>query len=327
MAPLATQRPRIDETANLFDYVREHLADGESPYEQAWRELGRAHARRIGYPNTANFLVTTWRKQYSLLLCETDTSTVHELREWTDGLTDAERCVSKEIFAGDWRQRFSEGLPQSGEAILLSFDPYMVSRRRAANNPVAAHVYPEDLDCLSGVLDAVPDPLLIQISTYSANDGNSQEAVIDLLRSSLASSELEIVAVVRPLKKDLRDRNGPPYALKKSAPCSRVGWYLARESCTTWPSNTLLAEMACPRAWEHRRPVGRVQSRINRDGLTIRMRGRPNLLAHRTHHPPPQTKPPAHVIRCPSEPYVPYPRKSSAHERLRDRSHARPACP
>src|ERR1035441_4541290 len=30
------------------------------------------------------------------------------------------------------------------------------------------------------------------------------------------------------------------------------------------------------------------------------------------------------VIRCPSEPYVPYARKSSAHERLRDRSHAGP---
>jgi hypothetical protein len=48
MAPFATERPRIDEKANLFDYVREHLADGESPYEKAWHELQRAHARSIG---------------------------------------------------------------------------------------------------------------------------------------------------------------------------------------------------------------------------------------------------------------------------------------
>jgi hypothetical protein len=213
MAPFATERPRIDETADLFDYVREHLADGESPYEKAWHELQLAHSRSIGYPNSANFLVAAWLKQYSLLLCETDTATVHELREWTDGLTDAKRCVSKEVFAGDWRKRFSESLPASGDALLFSFDPYMVSRRRAANNPGAANVYPEDLDCLPGVVDALPDPLLMQISTYSANDGNSQEAVIDVVRSSLAGSGLEIVAVVRPLKKDLRDRNGQMMSL------------------------------------------------------------------------------------------------------------------
>ena len=213
MAPFATERPRIDETADLFDYVREHLAEGESLYEKAWHELQMAHATSIGYPNSVNFLVAAWRKQYSLLLCEIDTATVHELRDWTDGLTGAERCVSKEVFAGNWRTRFNEGLPLSGDALLFSFDPYMVSRRRAVNNPVAANVYPEDLDCLPGFVDAVPDPLLMQISTYSANDGSSQEAVIDVVNSSIAASGLEIVAVVRPLKKDLRDRNGQMMSL------------------------------------------------------------------------------------------------------------------
>lgn len=197
----------------MFDYVREHLADGESLYEKAWHELQMAHATSIGYPNSASFLVAAWRKQYSLLLCEIDTATVHELRDWTDRLSDAERCVAKEVFVGNWRKRFSEGLPMSGDALLFSFDPYMVSRRRAVNNPVAANVYPEDLDRLLDFVDAVPDLLLMQISTYSANDGSSQEAVIDVVNSSITGSGLEIVAIVRPLKKNLRDRNGQMMSL------------------------------------------------------------------------------------------------------------------
>lgn len=224
MAPFAAERPRVDETADLFDYVREHLAHGDRPYEKAWHELQLAQAGSLGYPNSANFLVTAWPKRYSILLCETDTASVHELREWADGLINAERCVSNEVFAGDWRKRFSESLPASGDALLFSFDPYMVSRRRVANKPVAANVYPEDLDCLLGVVDAVPDPVLMQISTYSANDGNSQKAVIDVVRSSLTGSGFQIVAAVRPLKKNLRDRNGQMMSLflARNAPWAKA---------------------------------------------------------------------------------------------------------
>jgi hypothetical protein len=95
MAPFANERSRVHETANWFDFVREHLADEGSPYERAWHELQLADASRIGYPNSANFLVTSWQKKYSLLLCETDPAAVRELREWADRLSGAERCVSK----------------------------------------------------------------------------------------------------------------------------------------------------------------------------------------------------------------------------------------
>jgi hypothetical protein len=53
MAPLADERPRRDQTAHLFDFVRDRLPGDGTPYEKAWRRLG---ADPAGYPNSAAFL-------------------------------------------------------------------------------------------------------------------------------------------------------------------------------------------------------------------------------------------------------------------------------
>jgi len=222
MAPVANERPRIDDTAHIFDFARAHLADGTSSYERAWHELHLASGG-TGYPNSANFLVTLWKKRYSLLLCEIDRVTANELQIWSDRLRSSTRCLSAEVFTGDWRLRFSDGVHSSGDVDLFSFDPYMVSSRKDAKTSKVANIYPEDIDCLTAVAATLPQAVIMQISTYDSNDGNSQERVVTMLHSSAVGSGLEIIDKVRPLRSDGQGPSGKMMSviLARNAPWAK----------------------------------------------------------------------------------------------------------
>ena len=60
-------------------------------------------------------------------------------------------------------------------------------------------MYQTDLDLLIKVTRSFPE-MLIQLSTYSTNDNNAQEKVIEDIRLKLSANEFEEVAIVKPNK-------------------------------------------------------------------------------------------------------------------------------
>lgn len=182
MAPMARCRKAMCQT---FDRVR----DGDrraSTYELAWRRL--VSARGNGYPNSAAFVREVWKGQVSMLLCEIDTPTVAALETWGGGLD------AVTVSEGDWRERFEKGLPDA-PLTLLSFDPYMYNRNRRVKNP--GNLYPSDLELLVRSVDTLRGGIHLQLSTYSANDGNPQDAVMSSIDEILAQGRLRRVGLVR----------------------------------------------------------------------------------------------------------------------------------
>ena len=59
------------------------------------------------------------------------------------------------------------------------------------------NLYPCDLELTVRALDAVQGGVLVQLSTYSTQDGNSQEAVVSSVNAILAKGRLRPTTVVR----------------------------------------------------------------------------------------------------------------------------------
>lgn len=192
MAPLADARPKLDATAALFDCVHGHLPGERTAYELAWQVLSPSAHR---YPNSAAFLTEVWPGEYALVLCESDPATVHALETWGDKVASRERCAHVEIADGDWRDRFHQGFAPAGDLTLLSFDPYVVSRTYTGRN--AANMYQSDLELVGSATQSIPGRVLVQLSTYGVNGGNSQEAVKEAVTSTLRPFGLQLVALVR----------------------------------------------------------------------------------------------------------------------------------
>ena len=156
MAPLATERPRRDQTAHWFDRVRDRLPGERTPYENAWHTLASGGA---AYPNSANFVTALWTGSYSLVLCESDQTTAHELEAWAGAVRGWPRCLGVEFAFGDWRERFRPGFASSAGLTFISFDPYMFNRHGASN---PGQMGPADLAVAVMALAAVSGPALIQ---------------------------------------------------------------------------------------------------------------------------------------------------------------------
>lgn len=194
MAPLAASRPRRDATSNVFDAVLERLPGEGTPYERAWTFL---EDRNSVYPNSAFFLTHLWSGRYSLVLCEHDQETAKQLAAWKRQLEQKVNCTAAEVAEGDWRDRFSRGLAISGDLVLLSFDPYMFDRNGPGSNPKPGNMYPTDLDLIGETTATLQGPLLLQLSTYSANNDNPQNKVVKLVKSRLERFGFDLVGVAR----------------------------------------------------------------------------------------------------------------------------------
>ncbi len=123
-----------------------------------------------------------------MLLCETDPATVVALKGWAQDRKEVR------VVAGDWRDRFEDGLPDA-PLTLLSFDPNMYNRHPRERD--SRNLYPSDLERTVRALCAVRGGVLVQLSTYAANDGNAQGAVISSANTILASGGLCLAAAVR----------------------------------------------------------------------------------------------------------------------------------
>lgn len=186
MAPMANLRTeRNDKRREAFNRVRAGRSGRESAYEQSWHRLAPGGTC---YPNSAAFVQDVWTDQVSMLLCETDPATVVALKGWAQDRKEVR------VVAGDWRDRFEDGLPDA-PLTLLSFDPNMYNRHPRERD--SRNLYPSDLERTVRALCAVRGGVLVQLSTYAANDGNAQGAVIFSANTILASGGLCLAAAVQ----------------------------------------------------------------------------------------------------------------------------------
>ena len=201
MAPVASDNKRRD---GMFAHVQDGLPDHPgSTYERAWHEL----APNRSYPNSAAFVEKLWKGDYSLSLCETDPTTIAEIRPWLEHVNESARCKNAKLFPCDWRERFAEGLPTpsevglaDGSLTLVSFDPYMYNRHKVAT-PKKGNLYPDDIKLAVNALSSLNGGTLIQLSTYDVNYRNPQGAVISSVNSILAARGFTLCAVVPANKK------------------------------------------------------------------------------------------------------------------------------
>ena len=201
MAPLARERTSTDPK---FSRVQEGLSRKKSPYEEAWQRLV---PKGQGYPNSAAFVKKVWNGNFSLLLCETDPSTIEEIKPWLKRVEKSERCKSAKLLQGDWRKGFEDGLPSPSEVglpddslTLVSFDPYMYNRHQLTkpkNEKQKGNLYPEDIELALCAMSNLKGGILLQLSTYSANYCNSQKDVIPSLNEILEPSAFKLCARVR----------------------------------------------------------------------------------------------------------------------------------
>jgi hypothetical protein len=192
MAPLANERPTLDRSTHLFDCAQRDLPGARTAYERAWHCLAPSVR---SYPNSANLLTRLWSGRYSLLLCEAEPTTADQLRLWAVEVRSLEKCARIEIAEGDWRRRFRQGLVSSADVTLLSFDPYMFDRHGSGRN--LGNMDPGDFALLSTAVEPIQGSLVLQLSTFSANNDNRQTDVIEVMTSGLKASGLQLLGVVR----------------------------------------------------------------------------------------------------------------------------------
>jgi hypothetical protein len=194
MAPLAARHPSPGQTAQDFDAVRNALPGQQSPYEIIW--LDSVTEDRATYPSSAVFVRAAWNRSLNLVLCEHDANTVQAIRFWLGTLDPVE--TPHELHPGDWRDRFRRGMPTYGAAYLLSFDPFMFDRHGPGTNPRPGNMYPQDLLRVGAALLELPQrPTIVQLSTYSANNGNRQDDVISAVCPVFDAAGYLLVSCVR----------------------------------------------------------------------------------------------------------------------------------
>ena len=131
------------------------------------------------YPSSAAFVRHSWPEHVHLLLCEADPPTANDIERWLSGLD--KRSTSFELYRGDWRARFAEPFPIGWDAYCFSFDPNMYERHDV-QSPKPENMYSSDIDLLRGAIRQLPEaPIVVQLSTYSVNGGNSQPDVFESL--------------------------------------------------------------------------------------------------------------------------------------------------
>ena len=197
MAPIAHTPDGLD---TRFKRARVRLPGQQSAYERSWGSM-ETHG---GYPNSAALVNRVWSRDFSMLLCEIDRSTIRALDAWLPGVRHQPRCKRAKVFAGNWRVRFGKGLPSpldvglpNGSVTLISFDPYMYYPHGA--NADDGNLYPEDLETTCTALEGVNGGVIIQLSTYRRGWENEapQDVVINNVNQILGGAGFAPAVEVR----------------------------------------------------------------------------------------------------------------------------------
>lgn len=199
MAPMGLVCTSPDER---FTRVQTGLPGRQSLYELAWWEIVPMGVD--WYPNSAHFVEHMWEGQFALLLCETEEYIAQWLGSWLSVVASEQQCTKAECCHDDWRSRFAQGLPSpmdvglEGDALtLLSFDPYMISHSVSPSQYCPGYLYPGDLEAIGRLTAGLGGAVLMQLSTYTANGGNSQKVIAPLTDTVLSQYGFDRAAKVR----------------------------------------------------------------------------------------------------------------------------------
>lgn len=191
MSPYARRNPNPGQTAEEFNRVGRRLPGQRSAYERAWHYLQQG---RCAYPSSAALVRHLWRGPLHFELCEADDDTADEIIEWQQSLGPN---TSSSLHRGDWRVRFRREFSSDCAVHLVSFDPYMFDRHGPAASPKQGNMWPDDIDIVGAAAPDFGERVVLQLSTYSANNANAQDDVIASIEPDLSSAGLGLAATVR----------------------------------------------------------------------------------------------------------------------------------
>jgi hypothetical protein len=174
--------------------------DQHSPYEKAWRALTGGDGKP--YPNSAALAVEIWKRKLSMLLCEFDPDKAQKINDWLGSQEVAARLDWKACHTGDWRNRIGSAIdrPGSVDVLYVEQDPMVFSRSdlKKPRGKQRANVYPCDVRLLLSALREVRLPVVYQLSSFTANGGNTHPATIPILNNLLTEEKFILEARVAP---------------------------------------------------------------------------------------------------------------------------------
>jgi hypothetical protein len=196
MAPWSLAKPKNNEESDadrrIFRRAGERLArnSGGTLYENAWLDLSVEDG--IPYPSSALFAQSVWKKPISLALCEQATTVADEIDGWLKGPAVCDRYVHGVLLRGDWRAGIDSPFCMKTDCacVYIEMDPMRYDHRESGKRKQSdpASLYPEDLTHLTRLLTNEARPVVLQISSFSAQNGNSRQVIETSLRSGLEPS-------------------------------------------------------------------------------------------------------------------------------------------
>ncbi len=185
----------------VFNVARtREAAERGSVFEEAWFALSPGAGRP--YPSSAALVQHVWRSKLSLTLCEASLPVADEIDGWLGSREVRARIAHSALLRGDWRGAATGPLflDPDADCLYIEMDPYRYdSRRKGVRKQTdTATVYPEDLTLLTHIVDAEERPIILQLSSFSAQNGNSPRVIEASVRGVLEPCRFvfrEIVAV------------------------------------------------------------------------------------------------------------------------------------
>jgi hypothetical protein len=178
-----------------FDSVRQALnTQPNSRYEDAWKT--QAASSGIPYPSSAVFAERVWPHQLSLLLCEANKIIAGEINAWLKLPEVANRLQSSFLHEGDWRSGLSSVAIAGAESQILfaEFDPMRFEHHppEECNREDRQVIYSEDIEEITAAFEGVERPIVLQISSYSANNSNPHSIVEPAITQKLESADFSL---------------------------------------------------------------------------------------------------------------------------------------
>lgn len=162
----------------LFDSARNRPTNARNSfYEQVWHDI--ALYRGLPYPSSAAFVVQAWGRRLSLSLCEADQFVAAEVAGWLKLSEVAEKLVRKQLHRDDWRTGLAAMLDQgdSGVCTLIEMDPMQFDHHQGMQEPGSPMLFPEDLETIIEATEGLTGPIILQMSSYIAQNGNPHPVV------------------------------------------------------------------------------------------------------------------------------------------------------
>ncbi|MBI4459032.1 MAG: hypothetical protein HY648_03100 [Acidobacteria bacterium] len=85
----------------------------------------------------------------------------------------------------------------TGDIVVISFDPYMFDCHGPGRSPEPSRMYPCDLRILEKAIKPITKGIIVQLSTYSANNNNPQQIVTEVVDACLKTTGLETACLVK----------------------------------------------------------------------------------------------------------------------------------